>query len=132
MDDQARPNNFGAILEEQESGGVVVAYGELDLESAPKLKGLLEEAIAQCAAAGGVVADLSRVEFVESVTLGVLVEQRNELRECGRELALVIQGSDNDPEEHPVGRLLGLTGQASEFSVYDSRVAAVEDMAARG
>jgi anti-anti-sigma regulatory factor len=78
-----------------------------------------------------VVADLSRVEFMESVSLGMLIEQRNELRDSGKELALVIQGGAGDSEEHPVGRLLGLTGQAGEFSVYDSRVVAVEDLASK-
>lgn len=128
MDNQDRPNGFGAVLEEHDGVGVVSAHGELDLKSAPTLKELLEQAIARCATAGGVVADLSRVEFMESVTLGILVEQRNELRESGKELALVILASD-DPEEHPVGKLLGLTGQAGEFSVYDSRAAAVESIA---
>lgn len=131
MDNQSRPNDFEAILQEQEGVGVVIAHGELDLESAPKLKGLIREAIEQCANARGVVADLSRVEFMESVTLGVLVEQRNELRNSGKELALVIGVGDDDPEEHPVGRLLELTGQAGEFSVYDSRAVAVEEMSLR-
>lgn len=132
MDNQSRSNKFEAILEEQQGVGVVVARGELDLQSAPELKGLLNQAIKQCANAGGVVADLSQVEFMESVTLGVLVEQRNELQGSGKELALVIGANDNDSEdseEHPVGRLLNLTGQAGEFSVYDSRIVAVEDMA---
>lgn len=66
MDNQSRPNDFEAILQEQEGVGVVIAHGELDLESAPKLKGLIREAIEQCANARGVVADLSRVEFMES------------------------------------------------------------------
>lgn len=130
MDDQDRPNNFDALLEERAGVGVVIAHGELDLESASALKGLLDQAIAQCATAGGVVADLSQVEFMESVTLGLLVEQRDELRESGKELALVV--GEGDSEEHPVGRLLSLTGQASEFSVYDSRAVAVEDMAGTG
>lgn len=132
VDDRARPSNFEAVLEEQAGVGVVTAYGELDIETAPRLKGLLDEAIAQCATAGGVVADLSRVEFMESVTLGVLVEHRNQLRDSGKELALVIQGGNDEPEEHPVGKLLGLTGQAGEFGVYDSRAAAVEDIAGEG
>lgn len=135
MDNQSRSNKFEAILEEQQGVGVVIARGELDLQSAPELKGSLNQTIKQCANAnnaGGVVADLSQVEFMESVTLGVLVEQRNELQGSGKELALVIGANDNDSEdseEHPVGGLLNLTGQAGEFSVYDSRIVAVEDMA---
>ncbi len=131
VDEEARPSNFEAILEEQEGVWVVSAQGELDLESAPRLKELLGKAIAQCGTAGGVVADLSRVKFMESVSLGVLIEQRNELRDSGKKLALVIQGGAGDSEGHPVGRLLGLTGQAGEFSVYDSRVVAVEDLASK-
>lgn len=134
MDDQNipnTPNNFEALLEEQEGVGVVIAHGEVDLDSASGLKRLLEEAISQCAVAGGVVVDLSRVEFIESVTLGILVEQRNELRDSGKELALVVFAGNGAPEEHPVGRLLGLTGVAGDFSVYDSRVVAVESLAAK-
>lgn len=135
MDDRTRPASFEAFLEEQQSVGVVVARGELDLRSTTKLKDLLEQAIERCAAAEGVVVDLSRVEFMESVTLGVLVEQRNELRDAGKKLALVVGAGENDSanseEEHPVGRLLDLTGQAGEFRVYDSRAVAVEDAASK-
>lgn len=128
MDDQTEPSNFEATLEEQEGVGVVSARGELDLGSAYELQAKIDEAITQCVSARGVVADLANVEFMESVTLRVLVEQRNDLYNIGKELVLVIQGGD-DPEEHPVGRILHLTGQAGVFRVYDSRVSAIKSVA---
>lgn len=135
--------NFKAILEEQKGVFVVVGSGELDLGTVPELRRVLDQAIAQSAADRGVVVDLSRVRFMESVTLGMLVEQRNRLREADKKLALVIrtvEGAPENPEgepegklegeskNHPVGRLLELTGQAGEFSVYDSRASAVRDV----
>ena len=70
------------------------------------------------------------MQFMDSITLRVLVEQRNNLHNIGKELVLIIQGSDDaaSSEEHPVGRLLHLTGQAGEFSVYDDRVAAIKSI----
>lgn len=132
---QSEPAKFDAILQEHSGVFVVSAHGELDIKSSAKLKALLDEAIEQCISVGGVVADLSHVEFMESVTLGVLVEQREGLRSHDKELALVIQQAGDDAgsaEEHPVDRLLNLSGQAGEFRVYDNRRSAVEDMAAKG
>lgn len=103
---------------------------EIDLGTCYELKRELDETTARCEMAGGVVADLS---WVESVTLGVLVEQRDNLRNVGRELVLVVQGTGvAGVEEHPVGRFLHLTGQAGEFSIYDVRVAAVRSVAVKG
>lgn len=100
----------------------------MDLNSAYVLRARTDEAVTQCISAQGVVADLTGVEFMESVTLGVLVEQRDDLRSLGKELALVIQFS-GDPGEHPAGRLLSLSGQKAEFKVYDDRLAAIREMA---
>lgn len=125
--ERTNESNFEVTLEEYQEVGVVSARGELDLGNAQELRLKIDEAITQREKAGGVVADLTRVEFVESVTLGVLVEQRDDLRKIGKELVLVIQG-DKSPEEHPVGRLLHLTGQAGEFSIYDDLALAVQSI----
>jgi anti-anti-sigma factor len=121
------PGNFEVTLEDNQEVGVVNARGELDLRNAQELQATIDEAITQREEAGGVVADLTLVEFIESVTLGVLVEQRDDLRNIGKELVLVIQGG-KDPREHPVGRLLHLTGQAGEFSIYDDLALAVQSI----
>jgi anti-anti-sigma factor len=121
------PGNFEVTLEDNQGVGVVSARGELDLRNARELQAKIDEAITQRDKAGGVVTDLTLVEFIESVTLRVLVGQREALRTIDKELVLVIQG-DKAPAEHPVGRLLHLTGQAGEFSIYDDLALAVQSI----
>jgi len=87
---------------------VVVAAGEIDLASAPRVGLALEPFAGQ-----PVVLDLRRVEFMDSAGLKVLLRQRSRIEESGGDLRLVVGNG-------AVGRLLELTGVSDAFSISDS------------
>ena len=64
------------------------AYGELDLHVAPELQDRIDAAVQNGAEV--VIVDLSKVTFVDSMALGVLVGAVNRLRRGGRSLRLVV------------------------------------------
>jgi anti-sigma B factor antagonist len=92
---EAQPLARGTRIEdESEQNEVVVfsAYGELDLHVAPELQDRVDAAIQR-----GVellVVDLSRVTFVDSMALGVLLGAVNRLRRRGGNLRLVVPSAD--------------------------------------
>jgi anti-sigma B factor antagonist len=86
----------------------VVAAGEIDLASAPRVGLALEPFAGQ-----PVVLDLRRVEFMDSAGLKVLLRQRSRIEESGGDLRLVVGNG-------AVGRLLELTGVSGAFSISDS------------
>lgn len=67
---------------------ILAAAGEIDVVTAP----LLRERLAEFAAAGPVhlIADLSRVTFLDAAGLGALAGAGNEFRRAGGSLALVV------------------------------------------
>jgi anti-sigma B factor antagonist len=69
-------------------GVVLSAYGELDLHIAPELQDRLDAAVENGASL--VVLDLSRVTFIDSMALGVLLGVVNRLRQGGGNLRLVV------------------------------------------
>ena len=81
--------------------------GELDLAAAPGLKWSLLEA--QRSGCEDLVLDLSKVDFMDSTALGVLVAVRRGLE--GQRMALV--GLQPD-----VQRLLAITGLEDTFATY--------------
>jgi anti-sigma B factor antagonist len=87
------------------SHDVIVASGEIDLASAPKVESAIEGFSGQ-----PVVLDLRRVEFMDSAGLKVLLNQRSRLEESGGSLRLVVG-------EGAVVRLLELTGVTDAFSI---------------
>jgi anti-sigma B factor antagonist len=82
------------VEEERPAGNVVlfVLYGEVDLHVAPELRDRLTNAIEE--GADYVVLDLSRVTFMDSMALGVLLGALKKLRPRGGELRLVVPSSD--------------------------------------
>jgi anti-sigma B factor antagonist len=93
-------------------GWVVVALvGELDLASAPEVRTAVVRALAD----GGahLVLDLSGVDFVDSLGLGVVVSALKRVRGRGGELAVVVS-------EERVRRPFTLTGLDSLVPLYDS------------
>ncbi len=93
---------------ERHDGSVVVRLaGELDLYNAAAVRQAFEQAGAQSPAT--LVADLSEVTFVDSTTLGVLVEAQKGLREGTR---LILAGPTAD-----VRRALDVSGLARRFDV---------------
>jgi anti-sigma B factor antagonist len=87
---------------------VVSVVGEVDLATAEQLEQALGEALA-AAGAGGVRADLSGVDFMDSAGLRVLIAARRRAEESDRPFALS-QASDQ------VSRLLEITGLTEAFA----------------
>jgi anti-sigma B factor antagonist len=96
----------------ERDGGAVVVHlvGELDLYNA----GAVREALLGSAAEGPerLVVDLAGVEFIDSTTLGVLVETKTKLHD-GRPLLLAAPGL-------AARRALEVTGLDRHFSLHDS------------
>lgn len=90
------------------SHDVIVATGEIDLASAPRVDTALGDFTGQ-----EVVLDLRGVDFMDSAGLKVLLSQRSRLEESGGVLRLVIA-------EGPVMRLLELTNVTDAFSISQS------------
>jgi anti-sigma B factor antagonist len=78
---------------------VVIPDGELDLVTAP----LLEQRLLQALPAGETMLDLSRISFIDSTGIALLVSVSARAREHGWRLEL------RDPSLH-VDRLINLTG----------------------
>jgi anti-sigma B factor antagonist len=91
-----------------DSGQVVTAIGDIDLASAPLLESEIEKHHGV-----DVVIDLTRVEFIDSAGLVVLVKQQERIRASGAELTLAVRPG-------PVTRLLELTGLAESFPTISS------------
>ncbi len=87
---------------------VIVANGEIDLASAPRVESALEGFSAQT-----VVLDLRGVEFMDSAGLKVLLNQRSRLDDSGGSLRLVVG-------DGAVMRLLELTSVVDAFAISDS------------
>ena len=96
-------------------GALIVASGELDVQSVPELKERLAEAVD--AGTKRVVVDLAEVSFIDSLSLSALVGARRRLGADGR-LAVVAV--------HEYVRLiLQATGLEQVLDVFDTRDEAV-------
>jgi anti-sigma B factor antagonist len=94
---------------------VVAVGGEIDVHTAPQV----DEALEAVAGPGvAIVADLSKVEFIDSTGLSVLVRALARSRDEDGSLAVVA------PTER-VTKVLRLTGLDAVLAVYDSVDAAV-------
>jgi len=106
------------VIERQDEGDVAVLAlrGELDVESGPKLREALLEAIGE----GGrrVVVDLEGVDFIDSAGLGVLVGGLKRARSNDGDLALVATGRS-------VLKVLEITGLTRVFELHTAREAAL-------
>jgi anti-sigma B factor antagonist len=87
------------------SHDVIVAAGEIDLASAPRVESAIEQFAGQ-----EVVLDLRGVEFMDSAGLKVLLSQRSRLEDSGGALRLVLG-------EGAVMRLLELTNVSDAFLI---------------
>ena len=76
------PELFSVEVAGVDGTAIVVASGELDLGTAP----LLRESLGRLH--GCVVVDLAGVTFLDASAIGVLISQRNRLRNHGGELVL--------------------------------------------
>ena len=102
--------------------GLVTVEGELDLSSAPNLKWALADTLGP--GVKQIVVDLSRVTFIDSTALGVLVGVRRTLGPGGR---IAIAGSDAD-----VMNIFELTGLDATFDMFASAEEALAWIRGRG
>lgn len=78
---------FSVAVQEEPDRTVVALHGELDYDSAPRLRdGLLT--VTDGAGRGDVVLDLAELSFIDSTGLSVVVEAAKQARSHGRELIL--------------------------------------------
>jgi len=111
MADEPRLNEppVGGI--ERRNGAVVVhLVGELDLYNAPEVRHALLELCAE--APERLVVDLAEVDFVDSTTLGVLIEARTKLTNR-RSFLLAAPGLE-------IHRALQISGLDQHLSVHDT------------
>jgi anti-sigma B factor antagonist len=101
------------LVEESERGSwtILAVKGEVDLDTAPRLKSRLKEAVDKGAA--NVVVNLAEVEFLDSSGLGVLIGGLKRCKEAGGILALV-------SPRRPVRKVLSITGLDRVFPIHDT------------
>ena len=106
------------VIERQDAAGaaVLVARGDVDVESGPALREALLDAIGE--GGGRVVVDLEGVDFIDSAGLGVLVGGLKRARSNEGDLVIVATGRS-------VTRVLELTGLTRVFEIHPSRAAAL-------
>jgi anti-sigma B factor antagonist len=101
----------GCLIRERELDGgerLLEVAGELDLSSAPRLKWALAAALED--GAREIIVDLSRVGFIDSTALGVLVGAQRSLH-GGARMAIAC------PHAHLM-RILELTGLDGTFEIF--------------
>jgi anti-sigma B factor antagonist len=89
---------------------IVIATGEIDLYTAPRLHSELAAVIANAAPASRVVVDMSGVEFCDSTGMNVLLSCLRQARERGGELELAAP-------RPAVKKILQVTGLDSVFTI---------------
>src|SRR5215472_14330564 len=89
---------------------IVIATGEIDLYTAPRLQSELAAVIANSAPGTRVVVDMSGVEFCDSTGMNVLLSCLREARERGGELELAAP-------RPAVKKILQVTGLDSVFTI---------------
>jgi anti-anti-sigma factor len=89
--------------------GVVVAFsGELDVANAPAMRECLGDVILQNRLGFNLEVNLSEVQFIDSVCIGLLVSSGNRLKESGGSMAIL----NPSPQ---VRRLMEITGLVQLF-----------------
>jgi anti-sigma B factor antagonist len=89
---------------------IVIASGEIDLYTAPRLHSELAAVIASAAPAPRVTVDMSGVEFCDSTGMNVLLSCLRQVQERGGELELAAP-------RPAVRKILQVTGLDSVFTI---------------
>jgi anti-sigma B factor antagonist len=105
---------------------VVVAGGELDYAASPQLRERLAGPVN--AGARRVVVDLSKVSFIDSTAIGVLVGAAMRMQELGGGSLAAICAAENER----VLRIFEIAGVDSVIALYHSREEAVSALATAG
>lgn len=101
-----------------DGAAIVALEGEHDLGTRDRVRDAVGDAIADGL---GVVVDLRRAEFVDSVVVAVFLEARKEAKRAGVGLGVVL----SDSPGNQVRRLFEFSELTSVFAVYESPEAAV-------
>jgi anti-sigma B factor antagonist len=116
------PDEALAVHESDVDGvRLLEVFGELDLATAPRLCGRLDEARAQ--RVRRVVIDLTGVDFCDSTGLRALVGASTELRHAGGRLAVVALPGG------AVARLFDVTGIREGLPTHDTQQEALASLA---
>jgi anti-sigma B factor antagonist len=91
---------------------VVEVFGEVDVHTAPELRGALGQVIE--AGNERIVLDLGGVEFLDSTGLGVLVAVWTDARDRGGWLRIV-------STEERILKMFRITGLDQKFEIFDTR-----------
>lgn len=102
------PDGLGLEVERRDSEVIIKLAGEIDLSNIARVRAALDDAASR--AEPRVIVDLSQVSFLDSSTLGELVQARQRLADVGQ--ALVLTGLT--PR---VTRLFELTGLTGHFDI---------------
>lgn len=97
-----------------EDGGetlVLNLRGSMDIATSPTVRAALTEAID--GGANHLIVDLTRLDFLDSTGLGVLIGAHRRTAENNGSLRLIVN-------EGPISRLLNITGLVAVFAVYRS------------
>ena len=106
------------IIEEAPQGSTIVQIcGDLDISAAPELRERLL-AVLNCRTSNRLILDLSKLEFMDSSGVAVLVNTERRARLLGCTFALV-------GLQQPVSRILQVCGLDGYFSVFADISAAV-------
>jgi stage II sporulation protein AA (anti-sigma F factor antagonist) len=100
---------------------LLTIHGELDLNSAPELEGILDEALA--AERPSILIDLSDCEFIDSTGLALIVRAWQEVDNGDGEGRLVLCCPNSQ-----VRRLLDITGLETSISLHDDVDAALAEL----
>lgn len=117
-----RPEPFRLELERPLGDGAVVfvLYGEVDLHVAPELRDRLASVIDQ--GTDYVVLDLTRVSFLDSMALGVVLSALKRLRSRGGQLRAIV------PSKSELRRIFELTMLDQVIVLDESRQEALADL----
>ena len=103
--------------ESQDEVEVLAVSGEIDIASAPRLITSLNEALGECTSP--VVVDLSRVTFMDSTGLALLLNAHRRLARRGQGFAVVCA-------DGPVRRVFTITDMVETLRVRPDREGAVQ------
>jgi len=104
-----------------EDVGVVILEGEIDIYSAPEFKEVLVNGIES--GATRVIVDLSRVTFIDSTALGVLVSGAKRVRPRNGNLDIICTDEN-------IIRIFEITGLDRIFGIFPSRGEALKSASA--
>ena len=98
-----------------DKGTLVEAVGEVDLTTAPQLREPLMEAV-NGALKSPLIVDLSRVDFIDSAGLALLVEARKRLAPEGRTLNILLTPGRQPERVLKLGRFDTIMTLAYDFN----------------